>query len=214
MEIDLVVFDMAGTTVNDEDSVNRCLRASLAAAGLLVTAAQVNAVMGLPKPTAIAMLIEQLRPGECAATPGRRHSRRLRRHDRSSFSRTTRRFMKSRVRRAFLKSLKKSAIRVALDTGFNRAIAQVILDRLGWSASAADRCDHLQRRGQPRAASSGYDSRPHGPLRDRRSAARGQGRRYAGRPPGRSKRGLRAGRRRHRRNAWTRRARAVSSLPI
>ena len=27
MEIELVVFDMAGTTVNDDDSVNRCLRA-------------------------------------------------------------------------------------------------------------------------------------------------------------------------------------------
>ena len=59
MDIELVVFDMAGTTVNDDDSVNRCLRASLAAAGLSVTAAQVNAVMGLPKPEAIAILIEQ-----------------------------------------------------------------------------------------------------------------------------------------------------------
>ena len=54
--------------------------------------------------------------------------------------------------------LKKSGIRVALDTGFNRSIAQVILDRLGWSGSPSDRCHHLQRRGQPRASSSGYDS--------------------------------------------------------
>ena len=30
---ELVVFDMAGTTVHDEDSVNRCLRDALAAAG-------------------------------------------------------------------------------------------------------------------------------------------------------------------------------------
>ena len=51
MKIDLVVFDIAGTTVHDDDSVNRCLRGSLAAVGLTVTAAQVNAVMGLPKPT-------------------------------------------------------------------------------------------------------------------------------------------------------------------
>ena len=58
-DIALVVFDIAGTTVNDDDSVNRCLRDSLSAAGLLVTAAQVNTVMGLPKPDAIAILIGQ-----------------------------------------------------------------------------------------------------------------------------------------------------------
>ena len=33
-EIELVVFDMAGTTVNDEDSVNRCIREALGAVGL------------------------------------------------------------------------------------------------------------------------------------------------------------------------------------
>ena len=32
-------------------------------------------------------------------------------------------------------ALKRSGIRVALDTGFNRSITQVILDRLGWSES-------------------------------------------------------------------------------
>ena len=31
-EIELVVFDMAGTTVNDEDAVNRCVRDALGAA--------------------------------------------------------------------------------------------------------------------------------------------------------------------------------------
>lgn len=58
-EIELVVFDMAGTTVNDEDAVNRCVREALAAAGLAVSAADVNRVMGLPKPVAISKLIEE-----------------------------------------------------------------------------------------------------------------------------------------------------------
>ena len=78
MNIELVVFDMAGTTVNDDDSVNRCLRASLAAAGLSVTAAQVNAVMGLPKPSAIAILIEQSALRDRAARSGRCDPRRFR----------------------------------------------------------------------------------------------------------------------------------------
>jgi phosphoglycolate phosphatase-like HAD superfamily hydrolase len=59
MEIDLVVFDMAGTTVNDDDSVNRCLRAALEGAGVSRTPAAVNRVMGLPKPDAIAILVKE-----------------------------------------------------------------------------------------------------------------------------------------------------------
>src|SRR5262245_55594026 len=57
--IELVVFDMAGTTVNDEDGVNRCIRNALKAVGLEVASADVNRVMGLPKPRAISLLIEQ-----------------------------------------------------------------------------------------------------------------------------------------------------------
>ena len=59
IEIELVVFDMAGTTVNDEDSVNRCLREALGAAGLVVTPAEVNSVMGIRKPDTIADLVER-----------------------------------------------------------------------------------------------------------------------------------------------------------
>jgi phosphonatase-like hydrolase len=132
MDIELVVFDMAGTTVNDHESVNRCVRSALAAAGVLVTAAQVNAVMGLPKPVAIARLVE-----ECE----------LRAEMRGQIDAIHRDFVTRSV--AFYKgdpsvyevagttrvfqTLKSSGIRVALNTGFNRSIAQVILDRLGWS---------------------------------------------------------------------------------
>jgi phosphonatase-like hydrolase len=151
MKIELVVFDMAGTTVNDDDSVNRCLRSSLAAAGLSVTAAQVNAVMGLPKPTAIAMLIEQRDPGNAP----RQRVEAI--HDdfvsRSiEFFRNDPSVHEVRDATRVFQSLKKSAIRVALDTGFSRAIAQVILDRLGWSGSPlidATICSDEVSRGRP-----------------------------------------------------------------
>ena len=58
-EVQLVVFDMAGTTVHDDDSVNRCIRDALGAVGLVVAPAAVNAVMGLPKPEALAVLVRQ-----------------------------------------------------------------------------------------------------------------------------------------------------------
>src|SRR5262249_18494257 len=57
MKIELVVFDMAGTTVHDGDAVHRALMATLSAHGKEVTRDEVNAVMGLPKPEAIRWLL-------------------------------------------------------------------------------------------------------------------------------------------------------------
>lgn len=153
IDIALVVFDIAGTTVNDDDSVNRCLRGSLLAAGLEVTAAQVNTVMGLPKPDAIAILIGR--------SP-------LRDELRERVDLIHRDFVARSI--AFYESdpsvhevpgtmrvfemLKRSGILVALNTGFNRSIAQVILERLGWSGSRlidATICSDEVRRGRPHA---------------------------------------------------------------
>jgi len=151
MDIELVVFDIAGTTLNDNESVNRCLRSALAAAGLMVTAAQVNAIMGLPKPVAIARLIEQsgLRDelgDRVVAIHDDFVSRSLDFYERDpsvyEVAGTTRVF----------ETLKNSGIKVALDTGFNRSITRVILDRLGWSQSRlidATICSDEVRRGRP-----------------------------------------------------------------
>jgi beta-phosphoglucomutase-like phosphatase (HAD superfamily) len=66
MNIELVVFDMAGTTVNDDDGVNRCVRAALDNVGLTVTRDAVNRVMGIPKPEALRQLIERYERPELA----------------------------------------------------------------------------------------------------------------------------------------------------
>ena len=132
MNIDLVVFDMAGTTVNDADSVNRCLRSALSAVGLVVSREDVNSVMGLPKPEAIALLLER---------SALRDSLRDRLDDiHSDFVSRSINFYSSDPSvhevpgaTGVFERLQKSGIRVALDTGFNRAIASVILDRLGWT---------------------------------------------------------------------------------
>ncbi len=59
MPISLVVFDIAGTTVEDDDAVNVCIREALSAKGISATRDEVNKVMGLPKPEAIAKLANQ-----------------------------------------------------------------------------------------------------------------------------------------------------------
>ena len=55
--IELVVFDMAGTTVYDGDAVNASFRAALAAFKVEADPATVNTVMGLHKPEAIRLLL-------------------------------------------------------------------------------------------------------------------------------------------------------------
>jgi phosphonatase-like hydrolase len=129
--VELVVFDLAGTTVRDDDSVNRCLRDALDGAGVAVTPAAVNAVMGIPKPEAIRLLIEQ---------SGERD--RLRDHlgaIHQDFVARSIRFYESEpgvtevagATRVF-ERLQRSGIKVALNTGFSRAITDVLLRRLGW----------------------------------------------------------------------------------
>src|SRR5437763_1224726 len=61
MRIDLVVFDVAGTTVYDGDAVHACLGGALLDAGVTATRDQINAVMGTPKPIAIATRVSDPR---------------------------------------------------------------------------------------------------------------------------------------------------------
>jgi phosphonatase-like hydrolase len=124
---ELVIFDMAGTTVIDSGSpVHRCLREALAGAGVAVTHEQVNAVMGLPKPDAIRQLLvcgSEARVAEIH----------------TQFVQRMIAYYKSEPHVAeipgtslvFVK-LRQAGIKVALDTGFSRDIADIIIERLGW----------------------------------------------------------------------------------
>jgi phosphonatase-like hydrolase len=151
MSIELIVFDIAGTTVNDDDGVNRCVRAALAGYGRIVSASQVNAVMGLPKPEAIALLAEQAGPpggsqADLAAIYRDFEARSIQfyEHDPSVFE-------VEGTSRVF-GTLKQGGMKVAVDTGFNRAITQVILERLGWLGGGlidASICSDEAPRGRP-----------------------------------------------------------------
>ena len=131
MAIELVVFDMAGTTVDDGDAVNRCFRSALAGAGLAVSHAAANEVMGLPKPLAIRTLVE--RSGG--------HQSLLAQVDaiHADFVARMIRFYADDPAvvevpgssRTFA-TLHRAGIKVALNTGFSRAIVTKVLPRLGW----------------------------------------------------------------------------------
>src|SRR5262245_20942544 len=136
MPIELVVFDMAGTTVYDDDAVNICLRRALLDAGVAVDRESVNDVMGEAKPVAIAKLLNRVRgtavPSDDAEV-GDIYA---------AFERLMLEFYlyDPGVRASdgadeVFAALQQRGVRVALDTGFNRLIADAILKRLKWYGS-------------------------------------------------------------------------------
>jgi len=133
LDIHLAVLDMAGTTIRDDDSVNRCLREALLHAGVSVSRGDTNAVMGMPKPTAIALLIERAAKDYSVETVTRIYQDFLRRM--LDFYRTDPSVEPTLGATDVLSELRDGGITVALDTGFSREIADVVLDRLGWRES-------------------------------------------------------------------------------
>ncbi|HXG90372.1 MAG TPA: HAD family hydrolase [Vicinamibacterales bacterium] len=132
MDIDLIVFDMAGTTVMDDDAVHRQLQAALAQVGVTASRHDVNAVMGMPKPHAIQALLTQHQgrtpSGDAVASVHASFMDRMIRYYRDD----------SGVRECegatdVLRWCRRHGVKTSLDTGFNRAIADAIIQRLGWS---------------------------------------------------------------------------------
>jgi 2-aminoethylphosphonate-pyruvate transaminase len=131
-KFDLVVFDMAGTTVNDGDAVHHSLQgALLSIAGCNVSRDAVNAVMGIQKPVAIRSLLRD----STGSAPDESLVDRV--HDdfvnrMLTYYRTDPTIREIDGVTNLFKYLKSQGIRVGIDTGFNRPIAQAIIDRLGW----------------------------------------------------------------------------------
>jgi phosphonatase-like hydrolase len=128
----LVVFDLAGTTVQDGGQVPAAFTAALAEHGLDVSPAQVEAVRGASKKQAILQLVPD--------SPDRAS-----RADRmyATFKEEVARRFAADVRAVpgaaeTLAWLRASGVRVALNTGFDRDITSLLLAALGWDKGQAD----------------------------------------------------------------------------
>jgi phosphonatase-like hydrolase len=133
--IELVVFDMAGTTVSDSDAVNGCLRATLAGAGVHVEPAAVNVVMGLPKPEAIRRLLAGASQAASDEAIARLHTdfvKKMLHHYATDPS-----VGEVPGAMATFQVLRRAGLKVALNTGFSRPIVERLLERLGWQPPAA-----------------------------------------------------------------------------
>jgi phosphonatase-like hydrolase len=129
--IDLVVFDVAGTTVRDDDDVVGVLQSTLATRDVTVPRASVIRVMGLPKPLSIRLLLAEARGHEpddfeVLAAHADFVEKMIDHYARSASVCEI-----EGARRAFHR-LRASGVKVALDTGFSREILETILERLDW----------------------------------------------------------------------------------
>lgn len=132
MGLQLIVFDVAGTTVSDADNaVAGRVCDALRAAGLGVSAIDVDPVMGLPKPLAVRKLLEQQRgaPADDAEV-ARIHDdfrQRMIEHYQTSAG-----VQPMPGATELFATLRARGVKIALDTGFDRATLAAILARLGW----------------------------------------------------------------------------------
>jgi phosphonatase-like hydrolase len=131
--IELVVFDLAGTTVYDGDAVNSCFRGALSSAGVNADPDAIDAVMGWYKPDAIRAL---LFGSDVDASEARVHVI----HD--EFVRLMCDYYAHdpSVREipgagAVFARLQAAGVRVAVNSGFSRPVVTILLQRLGWSRS-------------------------------------------------------------------------------
>jgi phosphonatase-like hydrolase len=143
--IRLAVFDIAGTTVHDGDAVNVSFANALGAAGVERSRDEINAVMGLAKPRAIDLLLDPMpadAPAPAATGAEARAARKARIEaiHRDFADRMIAHYNKSPAVREIdgaadvFKALKSAGVRVALDTGFDRRIANAVLRRMRWIA--------------------------------------------------------------------------------
>lgn len=129
--IELVVLDIAGTTVHDGAAVKAAFQAALSARGIDSDPALVDRVMGLPKREAVRVLLKAARQAEDEALIQELHDDFQQRM--IDYYRTSPDIREIPPARELFQKLRTQGRRVALNTGFTRVITDVILGRLNWT---------------------------------------------------------------------------------
>ena len=129
MQPQLIVFDLAGTTVKDNQDVHKVLQAALAKVGVHISMEEANLIMGIPKPVAIRQLLEDKNYKEITdELIDKIHSDFVRQMI-SFYESDESVGEKEGVSETFA-VLKAKGIKVAVDTGFDRPITNAVLKRM------------------------------------------------------------------------------------
>ena len=136
MAIELVVFDIAGTTVTDKGNINDFFRKAFSNEGIAVDAAAVDEIMGYRKRDAIQIIVDRY-------MPGLENNDEIVDNIHEDFTRSMVAFYETCeglsplpfAEKVFLE-LQNNKINMALNTGFTRVITEPILKRLGWDTAS------------------------------------------------------------------------------
>ncbi|HEY4063296.1 MAG TPA: HAD family hydrolase [Puia sp.] len=130
--IQLVVFDIAGTTVCDKGNVAGSFISAFRDFGFNMPLPEVKKVMGFRKIDAIAMLLDKFAPEKKAGEMliDRIHTRFI--DTMIAFYRNDEELAPLPHAEKVFAALQKKGIKVALNTGFTRSITDAILHRLRW----------------------------------------------------------------------------------
>lgn len=145
--VELVVMDMAGTTVHDAGEVPAAFTAALAAHGIAISADEIAGGRGASKREVIRRLVERHRPDAPPSLAGEAYD---------GFRTALAERYGAGVRAVegaedVFDWLRRRGVRIALNTGFDRTITDLLLDSLGWRDGVVDAvvCGDEVRQGRP-----------------------------------------------------------------
>ena len=133
MSIKLVVFDMAGTTVKDENRVTDTFSAAMKKYGYAVPDDAINPLMGYKKIVAITKMLHLHEPDAVKITPDL-----ISNIHQEFVDLMIAYYQNAEVLEALpnaestMKALRAAGIKVGINTGFSKDIAETIISRLQW----------------------------------------------------------------------------------
>ena len=135
MSVKLIVFDIAGTTVQDTGAIAIAFQNAMSAYDYNIPIEEINPLMGYKKPQAIQMMLEKHTSQANIAKVtdsfvDEIHSRFLK--EMIEYYKNTNELEPLPHAEELFQELHKRNIKVALDTGFSHDITAVIVDRLEW----------------------------------------------------------------------------------
>ena len=134
MKTELVVFDIAGTTVADKGNINEAFREAFLASGVYVSAEEVDTVMGYRKIEAIEIMVKKNAPHLLVKGNEVVHIiHHLFNSTMVSFYQKNKQLQPLPYAEEIFDLLHEMGIKTALNTGFTRDITDAILKNLGWN---------------------------------------------------------------------------------
>ena len=131
--IQLIVFDIAGTTVKDSGEIAAAFWMALKEYSYAVPMNKINALMGYKKPEAIRRIVEEYEQNKTLVTDDYINAI----HERFlelmiEYYQTAKEIIPLPNVMEVFSFLKEKGIKIGLDTGFSKNITDVIINRLNW----------------------------------------------------------------------------------